>query len=106
MRATVRVPLLLLVVLAVGLPGCHGRLKNPTPSSVARAEDAREAAIESYPWPDYVSGEDRVRIENCLTTIVAMGGRDGRDAELSLVELDREATAEEFRVGGRREPII
>lgn len=93
--------LLALVLCAPFFCGCHGRLKNPT-SSIGRTNaEAQKAAIETYPWPDYVTGEDRVRIEDAISTIFDVGGRDATDAELLLVEMDREADASAFRVVGR-----
>ena len=101
MRSIVRTSTSLLLLAAVLLAGCHGRLKNPT-STIARTNaGARKAEIDTYPWPDYVSGEDRVRIEDCLSTIFDVGGRDAQDAELILVGMDREAEADAFRVAGR-----
>ena len=101
MRSTVRTSPLLLIFVAVCIAGCHGRLKNPT-STIARTNaQAKEAAIEAYPWPDYVTGEDRVKIEDGLSTIFDVGGRDAMLAERILVEMDREADADAFRVVGR-----
>lgn len=101
MRSTVRTSTLLLPILALALGACHGRLKNPV-SMIGRTNaSAQKAAIESYPWPDYVTGEDRVRIDDALHTIFDVGGRDGQDAELILVALDLEAEADAFRVAGR-----
>jgi len=96
-----RTSLLSLVLLALALPACHGRLKNPT-STIARTNrQAQKSDIETYPWPDYVTGEERVQIEDHLDTIFNVGGRDGMLAERLLVEMDREAKADEFRAVGR-----
>jgi len=96
-----RTPALPLVLVAVFLAGCHGRLKNPT-STIARTNfQAQKADIEAYPWPEYVTGEDRVQIEDGIDTIFNVGGRDAQLAERILVEMDREAEADAFRVVGR-----
>jgi len=97
----VRTSVCLLILAAVVLSGCHGRLKNPT-SRIARTNTgARKAEIEAYPWPDYVTGEDRVKIEDGLDTIFNVGGRDAQLAERLLVEMDRKADADAFRIVGR-----
>lgn len=102
MLRTPALPLALFAGLLVGLlAGCHGRLKNPKTLIATTNDEAKRAKIQNWPWPDHVTGEDRVKIEAYLTTIFDVGGRDAMDAELFLVEMDREAPADQFRVVGR-----
>lgn len=94
-----RLPLLL--PLAVLLVACHGRVTRLPATTTKTIAEARQAPIESYPWPEYVTGEDRIRIEDYLETIFNVGGRDGMDAEARLVAMDEDADATEFRMVGR-----
>ena len=94
------IPLVLLFPFVLG--ACHGRLKLPEDiPPVDHVAAARSAEIRSYPWPDYVTGEDRSRIEDALRVIWDIGGRDGRDAEALLVGMDEGAEAADLRVAGR-----
>lgn len=93
--------LLLLLGGAVLLGGCHGRTTRPDMSDADAKDAARDAPIETYPWPDYVTAEDRNRIEAALRTVFDVGGRDGVDAESIIVAMDRNADATEFRAVGR-----
>lgn len=92
---------LLLVGWALFLVGCRARLPVETPKVTDHVKAARDAAIESYPWPETVTGEERLRIEEALRVIFDVGGREAREAEAFVVGLDRDADATAFRAAGR-----
>ena len=46
-----------------------------------------QAEIQTYPWPDYVTAEERNKIEEAITNL-ELGGIDAQDAEKYLIELD------------------
>jgi hypothetical protein len=64
-------------------------------------QDANDAEVTTFPWPDYVTAAEKNRIEESLRTIFDVGGREGREAEEYLVSLDRGAEASALRVSGR-----
>lgn len=57
--------------------------------------------ISTYPWPDHVTAAERRRIDDAIRSALDVGGAEGRDAELYLVALDRDAPARSMKAAGR-----
>lgn len=96
MRTTV----LLALSSALLLGACQSRLPVGGGTAADQQDEARDAEIQAYPWPDYVTAEEKNEIETALETIWG-GGRDAREAEKWLVALDRDADADAFKMVGR-----
>ena len=95
-----RIAMLLLLGTALLLGACHMRRKiDPGFGTAMKAR--KEGPIETHPWPDYVTGEERAKIEAAINTIFEVGGIDARDAEAYLVNLDVGAAATSLRSSGR-----
>lgn len=96
-----RTSTILLLVGACLSAGCRSRLFLRVKRTLDPIQAARQAEVETYPWPDHVTGEERIRIEAALESIFDVGGREGREAEAWLVELDRDVDAASMRMAGR-----
>ena len=96
-----RAAVLVFACLALLLGGCRARLPVGLLLPKEWKQDADDAEIRAFPWPDYVTADERNRIEEAITTIFDVGGRDGREAEEYLASLDRGAEASALRASGR-----
>ncbi len=60
------------------------------------------ARIQTYPWPSYVTGEEKNQIDQWVHTLVWGSGRDADEAGDALVKLDAfPKKGEEFKAVGR-----
>ena len=77
----------------------------PIPEGKRRYRSS-QAEISVYPWPEYVTAEERNTIEEAVSNL-ALGGIDAQDAERYLIELDARSDdgklkpGEEFKAVGR-----
>ena len=83
-----------------------GLLENVPIPEGKRKYRASQAEIRTYPWPDYVTAEERNKIEEAIGNL-ELGGIDAQDAERYLIELDARSDdgklkpGEEFKAVGR-----
>ncbi len=84
----------------------EGRLDNvPIPEGKQKYR-VGQADIKTYPWPEYVTAEERNEIEEAVSNL-ELGGIDAQDAERYLVQLDARSDdgklkpGEEFKGVGR-----
>ncbi len=96
-----RVPILLAIATALLLGGCRTRLPVGLLVPKEWKKEAADTEIQTFPWPDYVTAAERNRIEDSISLILETGGREGREAEAYLAELDRGAEASALRAAGR-----
>ena len=47
-----------------------------------------KAPIQTYAWPDFVTAEERNKIEESITAMIEIGGRDGDEGQEYMVSLD------------------
>jgi len=84
----------------------EGLLENVPIPEGKRKYRASQAEIQTYPWPDYVTAEERNKIEEAVTNL-ELGGIDAQDAERFLIKLDARGDdgklkpGEEFKGVGR-----
>lgn len=91
----------ILVVSALLLGACQSRLLAKRATPHVDLEAARATVPQMHAWPEYVTADERMKIEEALRVVWDVGGRDGRDAEKFIVSLDKEVDATSFRAVGR-----
>ncbi|MHC5011814.1 MAG: hypothetical protein ACYTG6_12865 [Planctomycetota bacterium] len=64
--------------------------KLPVPEGKTYYPSSR-AEIQTYPWPEDVTGEERNKIDEAVHNALEVGGRDGLEAEEYLVSMDLKA---------------